>query len=83
MERECEQITVKIIQKHNIACDMERYKQEANLLIYMYHYMEMTRTKSFKKNPDWRMIRKMPSSFRSQSHKTVSKEILDVFEDLV
>ena len=82
MERECEKITVKILQKHSIPCDIERYKQEANLSIYMYHYMEMTRIKSFKKDPDWRIIRKMPASFRSQSHKTVSKEILDIVEEL-
>lgn len=82
MERECEQITVKVLTKHNIDFDQERYSQEANCSIYMYHFMELYRIKEFKKNPnDWRILRKMPSTLRVQSHKILPKEVSDVLED--
>lgn len=83
MERECERITVKIMKRHGIKFDLERYTQESNCHIYMYHYMEKRRKTSFKNEPTWRMIRKMPSSFRVQSHKTIPKEVHEVFDTLL
>lgn len=84
MERECEKITVKVMNKHEIEFDAERYAQEANCCLYMYHFMEQRRIKRFKKDPiNWRVLRKMPSSFRAQSHTTLPKEISDVLEDFL
>lgn len=84
MERECEMIATKVMQRHGIEYDAERYAQEANCCLYMYHFMEQRRIKDFKKNPlDWRILRKMPSSFRTQSHKTLPKEISDLLEGCV
>lgn len=81
MERECEQIAVKVMQKHGIEFDPERYAQEANCCIYMYHFMEQRRGKDFSKNPfNWRVLRKMPASLRVQSHRLMPKEVSDVLE---
>jgi hypothetical protein len=66
MERECEIMAMGIMQKHGIDFDPVSYAQEANCYIYMYHYMEKKRIKKFKKQPDWRVFRKMPSSMRKQ-----------------
>jgi hypothetical protein len=82
MERECEQIAVKVLHKHGIDFDMERYAQEANCCIYMYHFMEQRRGKDFQKDPfTWRVLRKMPSSLRVQSHRKMPKEVSDILED--
>jgi hypothetical protein len=82
MERECELIATKVMQRHGIEYDHERYAQEANCCLYMYHFMERRRIKDFKKDPlSWRMLRKMPSSFRAQSHKVLPKEVSDLLED--
>jgi hypothetical protein len=84
MERECEKITTSVMLRHSVKFDPERYAQEANCTIYMYHFMEQRRITQFKKNPaNWRVLRKMPSSFRAQSHKTIPREISDIMEDFV
>lgn len=81
MERECERIAVKVMQKHGIEFDPERYAQEANCCIYMYHFMEQRRGKDFKKSPfHWSVLRKMPASLRVQSHKVLPKEVSEVLE---
>jgi hypothetical protein len=85
MERECEKITVKVMQRHGIKFDLERYTQESNCHIYMYHYMERRRKSSFNNEPtkNWRIVRQMPSSFRVQSHKILPKEIDAVMDSLL
>lgn len=78
MERECEMLTVAVFRKFNLNVDIERYKQEANCYIYMHHLMEANRLRfsKFRKDPlKPHYIRKMPSSFRSQSHNTMPKTI--------
>ena len=84
MERECEQIAVKVMCSHGIEFDHERYAQEANCCLYMYHFMEQRRVKDFKRDPmNWRVLRRMPSSFRAQSHKTLPKAVSDILEGFV
>ena len=86
MERECEMITVQVFRKFNLNVDIERYKQEANCYIYMHHLMEMNRLRlnKFRKDPLIpHYIRKMPSSFRSQSHSTMPKKIQRVLKNCV
>lgn len=86
MERECEMIAVDVFRKFNLNVDIERYKQEANCYIYMHHLMEMKRIRmsKFKKDPLIpHYIRKMPSSFRSQSHNTMPKAIQSVLDKCV
>lgn len=78
MERECEMLTVEVFRKFRLNVDIERYKQEANCYIYMHHLMEMNRMRlsKFRKDPlKPHYIRKMPSSFRSQSHNTMPKTV--------
>lgn len=76
MERECERITVSILLEHGIEFDMERYAQEANCNVYMYHFMESQKVRNFRKSPYARSIlTKMPSSFRAQSHKIIPKSV--------
>jgi hypothetical protein len=84
MERECEQIAVKVMNRHGVEFDYERYTQEANCCLYMYHFMEQRRIKNFKRDPlTWRVLKKMPSSFRAQSHKTLPKSVSDILEGFV
>lgn len=84
MERECERLAVKVLKENGIPFDLERYTQEANCYIYMYHFMEHRRIKSFSKSPfSIRTLRMMPSSFRAQSHRTMPKGVKEVLEDLV
>jgi len=83
MERECEMLTISTMQKHDIQFDLESYAQEANCYIYMYHHMEKRRIKKFKKEPDWRVFRKMPSSMRVHSHRKTSKDIEIVLDSLL
>ena len=84
MERECEKIAVKVMDKCGVVFDHERYAQEANCTLYMYHFMEQRRIKRFKKDPlTWRVLRKMPTSFRAQSHTTLPQEISDIMEGFV
>lgn len=78
MERECEMLAVAVFRKFNLNVDIERYKQEANCYIYIHHLMEINRKRlsKFRKDPlKPHYIRKMPSSFRSQSHNTMPKTI--------
>jgi len=76
MERECERITVSVLLEHGVNFDVERYAQEANCNVYMYHFMESQKVRNFRKNPYARSIlTKMPSSFRVQSHRTIPKSV--------
>lgn len=86
MERECEMITVEIIREYGLNVDIERYKQEANCYIYIHHLMEMHRKRldHFKKDPITPYyIRKMPSSFRAPSHKSLPKKVEAILERCV
>lgn len=84
MERECEQITVMLLKSYGIEFDVERYKQEANCTLYMYHFMETHRIKNYSRSPYKRSIlQKMPSSFRALSHTTLPKEIKQLLSGYV
>jgi hypothetical protein len=84
MERECERITVMLLKSYGIDFDVERYKQEANCTLYMYHFMETHRIKKYRKSPYKRSIlQKMPSSFRASSHTTLPKEIKEILSGYV
>jgi len=79
MERECEKITVMLLKSYGICFDVERYKQEANCTLYMYHFMETHRIKNYSRSPYKRSIlQRMPSSFRALSHLTLPKEIREI-----
>lgn len=84
MERECEQITVMLLKSYGIEFDAERYKQEANCTLYMYHFMETHRIKNYRRSPFNRSIlQKMPSSFRALSHTTLPKQIEQILSGFV
>lgn len=84
MERECEQITVMLLKSYGIEFDAERYKQEANCTLYMYHFMETHRIKNYSRSPFKRSIlQKMPSSFRALSHTTLPKQIEQILSGFV
>lgn len=84
MERECERITVMLLKSYGVEFDSERYKQEANCTLYMYHFMETHRIKHFARSPFKRSIlQRMPSSFRALSHTTIPKEIKDILSGYV
>ena len=86
MERECEMIAVEVMKEYQLNIDIERYKQEANCYVYIHHLMEIHRKEldKFKKDPMVPYyIRKMPSSFRQQSHSTLPKKVEDIFKKCV
>jgi hypothetical protein len=84
MERECEKITVSLMIEHGIDFDMERYAQEANCNVYMYHFMEKQKIRNFRKNPyASSVLRKMPTSFRAQSHKFMPKSVEDILSGCI
>ena len=67
-----------------VASDAERYKQEANCTLYMYHFMETHRIKNYSRSPFKRSIlQKMPSSFRALSHTTLPKQIEQILSGFV
>jgi hypothetical protein len=69
-----------------LGIDIERYKQEANCYVYIHHLMEIHRKEldKFKKDPMIPYyIRKMPSSFRQQSHSTLPKKVEEIFSKCV
>lgn len=86
MERECEMIAVKVMEEYGLNIDIERYKQEANCYVYIHHLMEIHRKEldKFKKDPMIPYyIRKMPSTFRQQSHSTLPKKVEEIFSKCV
>lgn len=84
MERECERLAFSIMLEHGIKFDMERFAQEANCNVYMYYFMETQRVRNFRKDPYSRSIlRKMPSSFRAQSHKTIPKSVENILSGCI
>ncbi len=78
MERECEQIAAKLIDKYELPIDKKKYIRNANCYIYSHFFMEYTRKYyAFKKNPYIckNVKRVMPTDFKSLSHKTLPKKI--------
>ncbi|NBO36880.1 hypothetical protein EBU91_05040 [bacterium] len=78
MERECEQIAAKLIDKYDLPIDKSKYIKNANCYIYAHFFMEQKRKyTAFSKNPftDKSVQKIMPNTFKVLSHKTIPKKV--------
>ena len=78
MERECEQIAAKLIDKYDLPINKSKYIKNANCYIYSHFFMEKKRKYSaFKKSPfKNKLVQKvMPSNFKALSHQTLPKKV--------
>jgi Zn-dependent peptidase ImmA (M78 family) len=78
MERECEQLAAKLIDKYELPIDKERYIKNANCYIYAHYFMEIKRKyTAFKKNPfkNRKVQQVMPKNFKALSHQTIPKKV--------
>jgi len=78
MERECEQIAAKLIDRYELPIDKNKYIKNANCYIYSHFFMEQHRKYSaFSRNPfkDRRVQQVMPSTFKALSHQTLPKRV--------
>ena len=82
MERECEQIAAKLIDRYELPIDKERYIKNANCYIYAHFFMEQKRKYSaFTKNPfkNKSVQKVMPTNFKALSHQTIPKKVYKAF----
>lgn len=78
MERECEQIAAKLIDKYDLPINKPQYIKNANCYIYAHYFMETERKYcAFTESPFRnRTVQKvMPSNFKALSHKTLPLKI--------
>ena len=86
MERECEQIAAKLIDKFDLPIDKKTYIKQANCYIYTHYFMEEHRKfSSFTKSPfkSKRVQSLMPSTFKALSHKTIPIKVYKAISSCV
>lgn len=86
MERDCEMRTIRLIKKHNLPVNVDRYTRMANCYIYVHFFMREYRKfwpfeMDLMKSPN--VISQMPSSFRAQSHRKIPRRVYDVLADRI
>lgn len=86
MERDCEMRTIRLIKKHNLPVNVERYTRMANCYIYAHYFMREYRKfwpfeTDLMHSPN--VISQMPANFRAQSHKKIPRRVYDVLADRI
>jgi hypothetical protein len=86
MERDCEMRSIKLIKKHDLPINVDRYTRMANCYIYVHYFMREYRKfwpfeQELMKSPT--VLSQMPASFRAQSHKKIPRRVYDALANRI
>ncbi len=86
MERDCEMRSIKLIKKHDLPINVDRYTRMANCYIYVHYFMREYRKfwpfeQELMKSPA--VLSQMPASFRAQSHKKIPRRVYDALANRI
>jgi hypothetical protein len=86
MERDCEMRSIKLIKKHSLPVNVDRYSRMANCYIYVHYFMREYRKfwpfeNDLMRSPS--VLSQMPSNFRAQSHKKIPQRVYDVLSNCI